>query len=593
MVQTQGTDTEMANHEEIKSAVDHSLSKLGPDFKIRPKQLEAIINIINGVDTVAILPTSYGKSLIFRLLPSVLKHLKKETSKTSSSTTSSAIIVILVPLVSIIKDQVDAANELSDKLGLRACKVSPDTYQDVLHGRYNIIIGTPEAWLSERWKSVLSCKLFRKNVKCIVVDEVHKVSWGVASSPGEVPFREAFNQIGSLRSFCCENVPVLCLSATVDRDYCDLVKMSCSLSKNCRIVHACSDRPNIRLSIVKCQEKNVECFSWLFQMLRERCINCPKIIIYCRTQKLVGWLYEQFLLELKLDMFLNQKKSYKNAFVGMFHSSTDPAIKNHIIESITSDGGALRVVICTSALGCGVNCHNVKFVLHFGLPFSLVEYCQQIGRAGRSGEPNCHAVLYKYPQGGKDILKEMKLYASTSSCLRISLFAPFNLDSNSVNSIKPAHICCSFCSSLCDCQSEECKISHSFETINDDSSDDNNKEIFRTVSNNDVSSIEQKLIDMYASTISRPHILPSGLISGLTVPIIKEITQNLSFISSPHYIINNFTIVDSNLAENIFSIIKNHFGEPYVPELKRRKLVLCSEQYEFGDFLLSESESDE
>ena len=67
------------------------------------------------------------------------------------------IRIVLVPLVSIIKDQVDVANELSEKLGLRACKVSPETYQDVLHGNFNIIIGTPESCKS--CNNVISSKL--------------------------------------------------------------------------------------------------------------------------------------------------------------------------------------------------------------------------------------------------------------------------------------------------------------------------------------------------------------------------------------------------------------------------------------------------
>ena len=64
----------MANASIISHAVDISLAKIDPAFQIRPKQLEAIKNIVNGHDTLAILPTSYGKSLIFRLLPSVFSQ---------------------------------------------------------------------------------------------------------------------------------------------------------------------------------------------------------------------------------------------------------------------------------------------------------------------------------------------------------------------------------------------------------------------------------------------------------------------------------------------------------------------------------------
>ena len=196
----------MSTAADIENAVTQSLSKVDPSMLIRPRQLQAIINIVHGKDTLAILPTSYGKSMIFRLLPSVFKALKGQPND--------AIVVVFVPLVSIVADQVDAANKLTSSLGLKACAISLNEYQNILSGTYNILIGTPESWLdNDCWQNVLSSDYFRKNLKCIVVDEVHKVSWGIASSSDETPFREAFSRIGSMRSFCCENVPVLALSA--------------------------------------------------------------------------------------------------------------------------------------------------------------------------------------------------------------------------------------------------------------------------------------------------------------------------------------------------------------------------------------------
>ena len=91
------------------------------------------------------------------------------------------------------------------------------------------------------------------NLKCIVVDEALLVSWGEGSLDEE-PFREAFGRIGELRSFACENVPILCLS--VDHDNSGLITVSCGLTKKgCKIIFPCSDRPNIKLSVVKCPEK--------------------------------------------------------------------------------------------------------------------------------------------------------------------------------------------------------------------------------------------------------------------------------------------------------------------------------------------------
>ena len=137
-----------------------------------------------------------------------------------------------MPLESIIKDQIDASNKLSSALGIKACRVESATLEKIKNQGFNIIIGTPESWLKDEPKELLSSVYFRENLKCFVVDEVHLVSWGECDSPDEAPFREAFNRIGELRSFISENVPFLCLSATVNNNNVDLICSSCAISKN-------------------------------------------------------------------------------------------------------------------------------------------------------------------------------------------------------------------------------------------------------------------------------------------------------------------------------------------------------------------------
>ena len=67
----------------------------------------------------------------------------------------------------------------------------------------------------------------------------------------------------------------------------------------------------------------------------------------------------------------------------MFHAETPPSCKDDILKSLRIDNAMIRIVICTSALECGVNVKNVRYVIHYGPSFDDVDYCQQIGRAGR------------------------------------------------------------------------------------------------------------------------------------------------------------------------------------------------------------------
>ncbi|XP_066915548.1 putative ATP-dependent DNA helicase Q1 [Clytia hemisphaerica] len=112
----------------------------------------------------------------------------------------------------------------------------------------------------------------------------------------------------------------------------------------------------------------------------------------------------------------------------MYHADTFGYKK--AMNCLTKGTGNVRIIIATSVLGCGVNCKDLSFVFHYGPAHGLVEYCQQIGRAGRSGEAISHAILYAYPKSSSVISKQMRDYISNgnSSCLRTRLFSPFNAD---------------------------------------------------------------------------------------------------------------------------------------------------------------------
>ena len=196
----------------------------------------------------------------------------------------------------------------------------------------------------------------------------------------------------------------------------------------------------------------------------------------------------------------------------MFHASTDKDIKDYVIESITWKNGRLRVIICTSALGCGVDCYNIKYVLHFGLHYSLVEYCQQIGRAGRNNESGCHAILFKYTQRGKDIsASDIKEYSSTLTCLRAALFTPFQADLKPIPSLQPPHMCCSACSLACNCGLLDCFQGTDFFALENLEIADNVNliaPIIRTVNGDDESNIKEKLEQLYLNSVVDPITVP-------------------------------------------------------------------------------------
>ena len=506
-----------------------------------------------------------------------------------------AIIVVFSPLKALIQNQIEEANNLQKSLNLRACSLD-GSHKEIVSGHFNLIVDTPEAWLNNRWKDVLSSQYFRKNVKCFVVDEAHKVAWGTPSSKDGEAFREAFARIGSVRSFCSEKIPVLALSATVDRDYTQLIKVSCSLSSSLKYVFSCSDRPNLRLSFVKMKEKNVKCFSWLFDWIIEQGVDCPKVLIYCYSQELAVWLFERFTIELGPHAYKDNVESHENLLISMYHADTFDYNKEKVVDCLTKGTGNVRIIIATSALGCGVNCKDVSFVLHYGPAHGLVEYCQQIGRAGRSSEEISHAILYAYPQGSSVIAKQMSDYISdgNSSCLRTRLFSPFNVDGKNVPSITPAHRCCSFCSKSCKCGLDDCCNLYSFEDMERLTYEPADfKIVVREVSEEDKFNLSDLLRNFHRDFDESLRTVPSAFLSGLTTPILKKIIKELPYIDSPQYLLNT-CIADKIWAKDIFNVIKNYFeGEPNPPKKLKTDLPETPEpKYEFSDSSDHSSDTD-
>ncbi|XP_057297241.1 bifunctional 3'-5' exonuclease/ATP-dependent helicase WRN-like, partial [Hydractinia symbiolongicarpus] len=179
----------------------------------------------------------------------------------SGCASSSPLVLVVSPLISLIEDQVASANSLS-ALGLEASKLDIDCYKKICCGEYNILFGTPESWLDNlKWREFLLSK-YVVDV-CLVVDEVHKVTWGVAANRIDEPFHEAFGRISEMRSICRQKLPVLALSATVDVDLTQLIVSSCDLSKDLNIISTCSYRKNIRLTIIDIRDReNVESLRW-------------------------------------------------------------------------------------------------------------------------------------------------------------------------------------------------------------------------------------------------------------------------------------------------------------------------------------------
>ena len=485
--------------------------------------------------------------MIFQLLPLVFQKFKKDISK--------PVVLVISPLLSLIESTVKSCNDHTE-YGLKAVALDSQKYKAIAKGEYNVVIGTPEAFIQQkRWREMLSTTFYVKNTVCLVVDEAHKVTWGEASGK-QAPFRKSFARINELRSLCRINLPVLALSATVDLDITQFIKASCNLSSSLNVISECVDRDNLCLHVVRLETRSVSSLDWILNGLKEHGSSFPKVLIYCRSIWRLSAIIDDFIDRGILSRTLVRR------YMKVFISSSFDSDKKKALQSLLEESNT-RVVIATSALGCGVNAKDVEYIIHFGPAYDTVDYVQQIGRGGRltdsGAEPRkCQAILYTYPgcKGGH-VSTRMKEYLDEAgnSCLRVKLFSPLNPVDTEIKPSQPGHDCCSYCASKCACTGDSgnvCSKCESFIFLPkkiEPSVTGNELSSFRDVDADEAELVRELLVDFAKKTTSEmATILPNESISGLTTHTIDGIIGNIHLLTSKESIFEKTSVVSERLA---------------------------------------------
>ena len=318
----------------------------------RPGQAEIIESVVNGTDTLALLPTGGGKSVCFQI-PGLLRG---------------GVTLVLSPLISLMHDQVLA---LAGR-GIAAFAMTGRIEAALLSNVRRRMSSTNSFFLylsPER----LNTRQFRwliqgQRVGLIVVDEAHCISsWGH-------DFRPAYRSIHQLR----ENygAPFCALTATATRRVeRDIVKSLALRSP--RVFRYSFDRPNIHFTVLHVIDARGEVLGWLD---RER---GPAIIYDSSREGVEIWA---------------EKLRRAGISSAAYHGGLNAGFKDHVQRRWMRK--KVRVMVATNAFGMGIDRPDVRLVLHVGLPDSLESYYQEAGRAGRDGRP-AHAVLLVSPEARK------------------------------------------------------------------------------------------------------------------------------------------------------------------------------------------------
>ena len=312
----------------------------------RPLQEDIIRSVAdNGKDTLGLLPTGGGKSIIFQV-PALAKE---------------GVCIVITPLIALMKDQVENLR----RRNIQAVAVySGMSQQEIVNAFDSCILGgTKFLYLSpERlFTPLFSEKIRQINVNILAVDEAHCISqWGY-------DFRPSYLKIADVRGML-PNVPVLALTATATKEVADDIQEKL-LFKEKNLFQKSFERKNLIYIVRRVEDKD----SYMLRILNSQ----PGTgIVYVRNRKRTKEAAE----------FLQKN----NISADYFHAGLTQEWKNYRQEQWKN--GNIRVICSTNAFGMGIDKPDVRSVIHIDLPDSIEGYFQEAGRGGRD-EKKAYAVL--------------------------------------------------------------------------------------------------------------------------------------------------------------------------------------------------------
>jgi len=313
----------------------------------RPGQKEVIEAVLAGDDVLAVMPTGSGKSLCYQLPALLLPGLT----------------LVISPLVALMKDQVDNLRErnlfqatmLNSQLDLEEYRMRMRGIRD---GVYKLVYVAPERLRNRYFADLIN----EMGLDLLVVDEAHCISqWGHDFRPDYLWIKDFYTQLPGRRP--C----VMALTATatpaVQRDILDQLDIP-----GARKVLTGSDRPNLYISVKKItrrQEKQIA----LQDFFKGR---QGSGIIYTATRKESEYV----------ALWVRERLGISAAY---YHAGMLPAERAGVQDAFIRE--KVRVVVATNAFGMGIDKANIRYVIHYNLPATLEAYYQEIGRAGRDGQP--------------------------------------------------------------------------------------------------------------------------------------------------------------------------------------------------------------
>lgn len=332
----------------------------------RPGQSGIVSAILTGRDVLGVMPTGAGKSICYQIPAAILP----------------GVAIVISPLISLMRDQVDALNDVGLPAAFINTTQTPDeqdlVFAQALSGQIKLLYAAPERLETERFRNFA----VRVPISLVAVDEAHCVSqWGQ-------DFRSSYLGIGEFIAGLPTRPTVAAFTATatehVRRDIVSILGLHTP-----SITVTGFDRPNLYFDVISMPRKGKA--SWVASYIASHPDESG--IVYCATRKETEALAES------LNSAVAELRAAGGADVSdigtiavAYHGGMSADAREKAQRDFVTD--RVPVVVATNAFGMGIDKSNVRFVIHHNMPESIEAYYQEAGRAGRDGEPSRCTLLW-------------------------------------------------------------------------------------------------------------------------------------------------------------------------------------------------------
>lgn len=332
----------------------------------RPGQSGIVSDILTGHDVLGVMPTGAGKSICYQIPAAILP----------------GVAIVISPLISLMRDQVDALNDVGFPAAFINTTQTPDeqdlVFAQALSGQIKLLYVAPERLETERFRNFA----VRVPISLVAVDEAHCVSqWGQ-------DFRSSYLGIGEFIAGLPTRPTVAAFTATAtERVRRDIVSILGLHTPSITVTGF--DRPNLYFDVISMPRKDKA--SWVASYIASHPDESG--IVYCATRKETEALAES------LNSAVAELRAAGGADVSdigtiavAYHGGMSADAREKAQRDFVTD--CVPVVVATNAFGMGIDKSNVRFVIHHNMPESIEAYYQEAGRAGRDGEPSRCTLLW-------------------------------------------------------------------------------------------------------------------------------------------------------------------------------------------------------